>query len=105
LDQSRQLEATNKELEKLSLVASETDNAISIMDAAGNFQWINEGYSRLYGYSFNQLVSEYSGNIITKGLNPEVKALIKNVLKIRFLYPTKTIEVPEMEGKYGYRQP
>ncbi len=81
LDQSKQLEATNKELEKLSLVASETDNAISIMDAAGNFQWINEGYSRLYGYSYNQLISEYSGNIITKGLNPEVKTLIKKCIE------------------------
>jgi len=81
LDQTVQLEATNKELEKLSLVASETDNAISIMDAAGNFQWINDGYSRLYGYSYNQLVSEYSGNIITKGLDPEVKVLIKKCIE------------------------
>ena len=81
LDQTVQLEATNKELEKLSLVASETDNAISIMDAAGNFQWINDGYSRLYGYSYNQLVSEYSGNIITKGLSPEVKGLIKKCIE------------------------
>ncbi len=81
LDQTKQLEATNKELEKLSLVASETDNAISIMDAAGNFQWINDGYSRLYGYSYNQLISEYSGNIITKGLSAEVKSLIKKCIE------------------------
>ena len=81
LDQTKQLEATNKELEKLSLVASETDNAISIMDAAGNFQWINEGYSRLYGYSYNQLVSEYSGNIITKDLSTDVKTLIKKCIE------------------------
>lgn len=81
LDQTIQLEATNKELEKLSLVASETDNAISIMDAAGNFQWINDGYSRLYGYNFNQLISEYSGNIITANMNPEVKELIKQCIE------------------------
>lgn len=81
LDQTVELENTNKELEKLSLVASETDNAISIMDAAGNFQWINEGYSRLYGYTYNQLIQEYSGNIITYGMDAEVKALIKKCIE------------------------
>ncbi len=78
LEQSKILELTNKELEKLSLVASETDNAITIMDAAGNFQWINEGYSRLFGYTFNQLISEYSRNIISKHTN---KAAIEKIKK------------------------
>jgi len=83
LEQTQQLEATNKELEKLSLVASETDNAISIMDPAGNYQWVNEGFSRLFGYSFNQLISEYSRNIITKDTTPEVVQLIKKSIEQR----------------------
>lgn len=81
LEQTQQLEATNKELEKLSLVASETDNAITIMDAAGNFIWINDGFSRMYGYSLSQLVNEYSGNIITKETNNEVRNLIKESIE------------------------
>ncbi len=81
LEQTYQLEATNKELEKLSLVASETDNAIAIMDAAGNYQWINDGFSRLYGYSFNQLITEYSGNLISKDTSKPVIELIKKSIE------------------------
>ncbi len=81
LDQSKQLETINKELQKLSLVARETDNAIAIMDIAGNYQWINEGYSRLLGYTYNQLISEFSGNIINKYTSKTVKTLIKKCIE------------------------
>jgi PAS domain S-box-containing protein len=81
IEQTLELEASNKELEKLSLVASETDNAIAILDAVGNFQWINDGFSRLFGYSYNQLMEEYSRNIITQDTTPEVKELIKNSIE------------------------
>ena len=80
-EQTVELEATNKELEKLSLVASETDNAIAIMDAAGNYQWINAGFSRLFGYSYNELINEYSRNIITKDTSADVKDLIKSCIE------------------------
>ncbi|MFN8255151.1 MAG: YfiR/HmsC family protein [Bacteroidales bacterium] len=81
LEQTHQLEATNKELEKLSLVASETDNAIAIMDAAGNYQWINDGFSRMFGYSFNQLITEYSGNLISKDTSKSIIELIKKSIE------------------------
>jgi PAS domain S-box-containing protein len=81
LEQTIELEATNKELEKLSLVASETDNAIAIMDSAGNYQWINEGFSRMFGYSYNQLIAEYSGNIITKETSLNIRNLIKTCIE------------------------
>lgn len=80
-EQSKQLETTNKELERLSLVASETENAIAIMDAAGNFQWINDGYTRLFGYNFSQLINEYSRNIITKDVDNFVRQLIKECIE------------------------
>jgi PAS domain-containing protein len=45
----------NSELEKLSLVARETDNAIRIIDAKGEVIWINESYTRLHGYTLDDL--------------------------------------------------
>lgn len=69
-EQAKELEIKNLELEKLSIVASETDNAVIIMDEKFNFEWINEGYVKLFGFSFNDLMLYYGGNLI-KGSNYE----------------------------------
>ncbi len=51
-----ELQYLNSELEKLSIVARETDNSVVIMSAEGQFEWFNEGFERIYGYT----ASEYS---------------------------------------------
>lgn len=38
------------EIEKLSLVASQTDSAVMIMDAREQIEWINEGFTKMTGY-------------------------------------------------------
>jgi hypothetical protein len=50
--QSQQLLQINKELEKLSIVASQTDNAVVIMDNQGNVEWINRGFTNMSGFTF-----------------------------------------------------
>ncbi len=74
--QSEYLDKTNKELEKLSFVASKTDNAVIIMDAKGNFEWINDGFTRMYGYNFEQLINEKDRNIIGASSNLKINDLI-----------------------------
>lgn len=44
------LAMNNRELEKLSLVASKTDNGVAITDNAGNIEWVNDGFTRLTNY-------------------------------------------------------
>ena len=46
----------NRELEKLSIVARETDNAVVIANEKGEFEWVNEGFTRMYGYGFDQFL-------------------------------------------------
>ena len=77
------LEAQNAELEKLSIVASRTQNAIMIMDPEGNFEWINEGFTRLFGYTLNSLML-ISKNIISFNAAEEIKD------KIRYCIDSKT---------------
>lgn len=79
LTQSRELELTNKELEKLSIVASETDNAIRIMDRMGNYEWINDGYTRMYGLTLEQLAIR-SGNIISANTTSKVRKAVHECL-------------------------
>lgn len=49
----RQKERLNVELEKLSIVASETDNGIVICEPTGKLEWINPGMERLLGYTLD----------------------------------------------------
>ncbi len=46
--QKNRLQEINKELEKLSIVASETDNAVTIATVEGIIEWVNEGFTKLY---------------------------------------------------------
>jgi PAS domain S-box-containing protein len=48
---TRQLVDKNLELEKLSLVASKTDNSVLIASPEGEIEWINDGFVRMIGMS------------------------------------------------------
>ena len=52
--EKKKIEAINKELEKLSIVARETYNSVMIMDSQGEIEWVNEGFTRLFGYSLEE---------------------------------------------------
>jgi PAS domain S-box-containing protein len=68
------------QLEKLSIVASETANAVSIFDSKGNFEWVNQAFIDIYGKNAEQLNTKeelsifnihsdrYSEEIITDAL-------------------------------------
>ena len=45
-----QVRSLNETLELLALVASKTDNAVIILDAAGLIEWVNDGFVRITGY-------------------------------------------------------
>ncbi|NOQ25458.1 MAG: response regulator [Bacteroidales bacterium] len=75
------IEDQNKELEKLSIVASETDNAITVSDADGNFEWVNDGLCRLFGFSLEERKNEIGKNILDVSTNPNMKEIFNNVKK------------------------
>lgn len=56
--QSEILEEKNKELALLSIVASETDNAVIIADAQGYFEWVNKKFVDVYGKDIDFLKSQ-----------------------------------------------
>ncbi len=48
----------NRELQKLSLVASKTDNAVAITDAHGITEWVNDGFGRLTGFRYDEVTGK-----------------------------------------------
>lgn len=47
-----------QEVEKLSLVASKTDNLVIITDPNESIEWVNEGFEKRTGYSFSEVVGK-----------------------------------------------
>lgn len=78
--QAKLLIDKNKELEKLSIVVSETDNAIIIMDSKGNLEWINDGLTKLYGFNYEQFITEAGNNILEFSQNPEIKNIFNKCI-------------------------
>lgn len=67
-----------EELEKLSLVASETINAVLICDPNGLIEWVNTGFSRITGYELHEVKGKLPGDILAgdrtdRGLISEVR--------------------------------
>jgi PAS domain S-box-containing protein len=66
--QAENMAAVHDELEKLSLVASKTDNSVLIANGDGFIEWVNDGFTKLYGFTLQELHILVGDNIYT--LNP-----------------------------------
>ncbi len=87
------IEEYNIELEKLSIATSETDNAIIIMDAETNFEWVNEGFTRLYGYTLMEVIENQAQSLLQLHQNNgEIQNLIKQCIaeKKSIIYEIQT---------------
>lgn len=75
------LKDANRELKKLSVIAQKTDNAVAIFDAQGNIEWINEGFTQMYGFTLEQFKNEKGENLIKSSANPHIQAAIKKCIR------------------------
>lgn len=55
---------TDKELRNLSLVASKTENGVVISDAMGRIEWVNEGFTRINGYTLPEVIGMKPGKVL-----------------------------------------
>jgi len=78
--QAEHLSRVNKELQKLSIVASGSDNAIFIFDTSGELEWVNEGFTRLLGYTKEEYIAERGSNIRNLSENKKINDLIEKCI-------------------------
>lgn len=55
-----------EQLEQLALVAIKSYNAVTIADREGKIEWVNEGFTKLFGYKLKDVKGTY-GEILRKG--------------------------------------
>ncbi|WP_300353081.1 PAS domain-containing hybrid sensor histidine kinase/response regulator [Fluviicola sp.] len=76
----------NKQLERLSIVASNTNNGIVITNPQGIISWVNEGFVRLYGWGSSEEFFAKKGNSIydVSGLTrAEISAFIEHAVETK----------------------
>ena len=74
------LKENNIKLEKLSIVASETDNAITIFNKNGNMEWINNGFIKLFGFTLQEIIDNKGVNIRDVSNNPFIDKVINDCI-------------------------
>lgn len=57
-----------EELEQLAMVAIKSYNAVTIANKEGKIEWVNEGFTKLFGYRLEDVKGTY-GQILRKGEN------------------------------------
>ncbi|MFC2104192.1 ATP-binding protein [Bacteroidota bacterium] len=99
-NQALKLKKANVELIKLSKVAGETDNAIAIFDKSGSIEWVNDGFTRMYGYTFEQYKKERNINLLKGSDNPNIREAVKSCIdekkSVLYEFKTKTREGKEI---------
>ncbi|MFC5457130.1 ATP-binding protein [Prosthecobacter fluviatilis] len=72
-----------QELEKLSLVASFTDNLVVITDGAGRFEWVNDAFVKRTGYTLQEVLGLKPGKVLQgPGTDTKVVASIGQKLRL-----------------------
>ncbi len=88
----KEFEHTASDYKKLSIVACKANIAVTIMDKNGNYIWINQSYTDIYGFSFEQLLVERGVSIFGQYTDPNIKIffskciLTKSTVVFEFYY-------------------
>lgn len=78
---------TKDEVRRLALVARNTTNSVMITDAEENIIWINEGYTRISGYTLEEISGKKIGySLDNPGVDPEVRQKVRGLLDNKLPY-------------------
>ena len=71
----------HEEIRKLALFASRTDNCVIITDPSGEIEWVNLGFTRLTGYSRDEVIGHRPGTKLQgPKTDPQTKAFMHSGL-------------------------
>lgn len=89
------------ELNRLALVVKKTKNSIVIADADGKITWVNEAFSRLTGYSFEEARGQMPGTFLQgPKTSAEVRKEIGQKLRAKELFHGELINYNKAGQEY-----
>jgi PAS domain S-box-containing protein len=75
--QAEMLSKANEELEKLSIVARKTDNAVIICNKEQEILWVNESFENFYGFTLAEFKKQLGTKLFEVSGNKEIKEYVK----------------------------
>jgi PAS domain S-box-containing protein len=82
--QRSQLRQREAEARRLALVASRTVNAVILADASGAIEWVNDGFTRMTGWTLDEVKGKKPGDFLQgPQTDPETVAMIRRNLDRR----------------------
>jgi PAS domain S-box-containing protein len=79
--------SVNKEtlelMDRLVLFMDRADNSFIIFDEKGELEWVNEGFSRLYGYSIDEFKRRFGRTIFEASKNSEINDKVDKCIKTK----------------------
>jgi PAS domain S-box-containing protein len=78
-ESQEEIQKKNFELEQLSHVVSNIDNAVMIISPEGEIEWVNEGFTKLYGFSYEEF-TESGTNLFDVSTNPKMIKPLKRAI-------------------------
>ena len=96
-----EIEIQNKELQKLSMVAQRTDNAVMIMDSKGNLEWVNNAFEKMYGYNIDDFSGDKIKNLKDLSSHPDIENIIMCCATDTIFYES---DIKSKSGKRVYAQ-
>ncbi len=88
-------------VERLSLVARRTTNAVIITDAQGRITWVNEGFVRTTGYQADEVLGQVPGQLLQfEGTDPAEVQRLREHLKAETNYRGQLLNRNKFGGTY-----
>lgn len=83
---------SQENIKRLSLVASQTTNGVVITGVDGKIEWVNEGFTRMTGYSLSEVLKKHPGKLLQgQDSDPEVIHEMGRAIRNEESYETEII--------------
>lgn len=69
------------QIQKLSLIATQTDNAVIVADRLGRIEWVNDAFTTITGYTLEESIQKTPGSLLQgPGTDPESRVVLRNAI-------------------------
>ena len=102
--QMEQIKLSQRELRKLSLIATRTKNGVIIADTFGRIEWVNDAFTTISGYTLEEVIGKKPKDLLQ---GPKTDSKARELLKDA-LWKKENIEVTlvnyDREGREYFNQ-